>query len=76
MFTNVIKTTINAEVVVKNLMTAVIVLGFVVMILMLVAGTISMITSGITSKEASVCGVIALCAGAMVFCACYYVNMH
>lgn len=68
--------TINSEVVVKNIMTATAVLGTVVMILMLVAGTICIMQNGLTSQEASTCGAIALCAGLMVYFACSYISMH
>lgn len=68
--------TINSEAVVKNIMTATAILGMVVMILMLVAGTISIMQNGWASQEASTCGAIALCAGMMVFFACNYITMH
>lgn len=67
---------INSEVVVKNIMGATAILGSVIMILMLVAGTISIMNHGWTSQEASTCGAIALCAGMLVFFACNYISMH
>mgnify|MGYP004633871221 FL=1 len=77
MFTNAINSiSINTEALVKNIMSATAILGMVVMILMLVAGTISIMNHGWASQEASTCGAIALCAGLMVFFACNYVNMH
>lgn len=68
--------TINSEVIVKNIMSATAVLGIVVMILMLVAGTICIMQNGWSSQEASTCGAIALCAGMIVFFACNYISMH
>ena len=68
--------TINSEVVVKNIMSATAILGIVMMVLMLVAGTICIMQNGLESQEASTCGAIALCAGMIVFFACNYVNMH
>lgn len=77
MLTSIINSmSIDATTVVKNIMTCTIVLGLVVMILMLVAGTISIMQNGWASQEASTCGAIALCAGLMVFFACNYINMH
>lgn len=66
----------NSEVVVRNIMGLVALLGSIVMILMLIAGTISIMNYGWSSQEASTCGTIALCAGMMVFFACYYVQLH
>lgn len=66
----------NYEVVVRNIMGLVALLGSIVMILMLIAGTISIMNYGWSSQEASTCGAIALCAGMMVFFACYYVQLH
>nr|DAY74659.1 MAG TPA: hypothetical protein [Caudoviricetes sp.] len=66
----------NSEVVVRNIMGLVALLGSIVMILMLIAGTISIMNYGWSSQEASTCGAIALCAGMMVFFACYYVQLH
>ena len=77
MFTSVINNVaINTEALVKNIMSATAILGIVVMILMLVAGTICIMQNGWASQEASTCGAIALCAGMIVFFACNYVNMH
>lgn len=67
---------INSEAVVKNIMGATAILGSVIMILMLVAGTISIMQNGWSSNEASTCGAIALCAGMLVFFACNYISMH
>lgn len=67
---------VNSEVVVKNIMGATAILGSVIMILMLVAGTISIMNHGWASQEASTCGAIALCAGMLVFFACNYISMH
>lgn len=66
----------NSEVVVRNIMGLVALLGSIVMILMLIAGTISIMNYGWSSQKASTCGAIALCAGMMVFFACYYVQLH
>lgn len=66
----------NSEVIVRNIMGLVALLGSIVMILMLIAGTISIMNYGWSSQEASTCGAIALCAGMMVFFACYYVQLH
>lgn len=68
--------TINSEAVVKNIMGATAILGSVIMILMLVAGTISIMQHGWASQEASTCGAIALCAGMLMFFACNYISMH
>ena len=77
MFTSIIKmSAINTEAVVKNIMGATAILGSVIMILMLVAGTISIMSHGWASQEASTCGAIALCAGMLVFFACNYISMH
>ncbi len=67
---------INTEALVKNIMGATIVLSLVIMILMLVAGTISIMNHGWASQEASTCGAIALCAGMIFFFGCYYVQLH
>lgn len=67
---------VNTEALVKNIMSATIVLSLVIMILMLVAGTISIMNHGWASQEASVCGAIALCAGMMFFFGCYYIQLH
>ena len=67
---------INSEAFVKNIMSATAILGIVVLILMLVAGTINIMNYGWSSQEASTCGAIALCAGMMVFFACNYISMH
>lgn len=66
----------NSEVIVRNIMGLVALLGSIVMILMLIAGTISIMNYGWSSQEASTCGAIALCAGMMVFFACYYVQLR
>ena len=67
---------INSEVVVKNIMGATAILGSVIMILMLVAGTISIMQHGWSSHEASTCGAIAVCAAMVVYFACNYISMH
>lgn len=67
---------VNSEAFVKNIMGATAILGSVIMILMLVAGTISIMNHGWASQEASTCGAIALCAGMLVFFACNYISMH
>lgn len=67
---------INSEAVVKNIMCATAILGSAIMILMLVAGTISIMQRGWASQETSTCGAIALCAGMLVFFACNYISMH
>lgn len=77
MFTNAINyISINTEALVKNIMSATAILGIVVMILMLVAGTICIMQNGWSSQETSTCGAIALCAGMIVFFACNYISMH
>lgn len=67
---------VNFDVVVRNIMGIVALLGSIVMVLMIVAGTISIMHYGWSSQEASTCGAIALCAGVMVFFSCYYVQLH
>ena len=67
---------INSAALVRNIMGAVAALGAIVMVLMVIAGTISIMNYGWSSQQASVCGAIAVCAGMMVFFACYYVQLH
>lgn len=67
---------IDFDLVVRNIMGIVALLGSIVMVLMIVAGTISIMHYGWSSQEASTCGAIALCAGVMVFFSCYYVQLH
>lgn len=69
-------TTINSEIMVKNIMIATAILGAVTMILMLVAGTVCIMQHGWSSNEASTCGAIALCAGMIMYFACNYISMH
>lgn len=77
MFTSVINSiAINTEALVKNIMSVTAILGFVVMVLMAVAGTICIMQNGWTSQEASTCGAIAICAGLMMYFACNYISMH
>lgn len=68
--------TINGEAVVKNIMGATAILGGIIMILMLVAGTISIMQHGWSSNEASTCGAIAVCAAMIAYFACNYISMH
>lgn len=67
---------VNFDVVVRNIMGVVAAAGMIVMILMVIAGTISIMNYGWSSQEASTCGAIALCAGMMVFFACNYIQLH
>ena len=67
---------INADTMVRNIMGVVAALGAIVMVLMVVAGTISIMNYGWSSQEASTCGAIAVCAGMMMFFACYYIQLH
>lgn len=67
---------VNFDVVVRNIMGIVALLGSIVMVLMIVAGSISIMHYGWSSQEASTCGAIALCAGMMVFFSCYYIQLH
>ena len=67
---------INSEVVVKNIMGATAILGSVIMILMIAAGTICIMQHGFSSNEASTCGAIAVCAALIVYFACNYISMH
>lgn len=67
---------IDYEVVVKNIMGATAIIGFVVMIMMLIASTICTMRDGWTSPESSTCAAIAFCAGLMMYFACNYISMH
>lgn len=67
---------INLDVVVRNIMGIVAAAGMIVMVLMTIAGTISIMNYGWSSQEASTCGAIALCAGMMTFFACNYIQLH
>ena len=67
---------INSEEFVKNIMGATAILGFVVMIMMLIASTICTMRDGWTSSESSTCAAIAFCAGLMMYFACNYISMH
>lgn len=68
--------TINSEEFVKNIMSITAILGFVVMIMMLIASTICTMRDGWTSPESSTCAAIAFCAGLMMYFACNYISMH
>lgn len=76
MLTIINRFAIDFDLVVRNIMGIVALLGSIVMVLMIVAGSISIMHYGWSSQEASVCGAIAVCAGMMVFFACYYVQLH
>ena len=76
MLTTINRFAIDFDLVVRNIMGIVAALGAIVMVLMIVAGTISIMNYGWSSQEASTCGAIAVCAGMMVFFACYYVQLH
>lgn len=67
---------VNSDVLVRNIMGLVALAGSIVMVLMVIAGTISIMNYGWSSQEASTCGAIALCAGMMVFFACNYIQLH
>lgn len=67
---------VNSDVLVRNIMGLVALAGSIIMILMVIAGTISIMNYGWSSQEASTCGAIAVCAGMMVFFACYYIQLH
>lgn len=67
---------VNSDVLVRNIMGLVALAGSIVMVLMIVAGSISIMNYGWSSQEASTCGAIALCAGVMVFFACNYIQLH
>ena len=67
---------VDSEVFVRNIMGVVAALGAIVMVLMAIAGTIAIMNYGWSSQEASTCGAIAVCAGMMVFFACYYIQLH
>lgn len=67
---------VNSDVLVHNIMGLVALAGSIVMVLMIVAGSISIMNYGWSSQEASTCGAIALCAGVMVFFACNYIQLH
>ena len=68
--------TVSSDVLVRNIMGLVALAGSIVMVLMVIAGTISIMNYGWSSQEASTCGAIALCAGMMVFFACNYIQLH
>lgn len=78
MFSSIINniSVIDSEAVVKNIMGATAILGFVVMIMMLIASTICTMRDGWTSPESSTCAAIAFCAGLMMYFACNYISMH
>ena len=76
MLTIINRFAIDFDLVVRNIMGIVAALGAIVMILMVIAGTISIMNYGWSSQQASVCGASAVCAGMMVFFACYYVQLH
>lgn len=67
---------VSSDVLVRNIMGLVALAGSIVMVLMVIAGTISIMNYGWSSQEASTCGAIALCAGMMVFFACNYIQLH
>ena len=67
---------IDSAALVRNIMGVVAALGAIIMVLMVIAGTINIMTYGWSSQEASTCGAIALCAGMMMFFACYYIQLH
>lgn len=67
---------VSSDVLVRNIMGLVALAGSIVMVLMIIAGTISIMNYGWSSQEASTCGAIALCAGMMVFFACNYIQLH
>lgn len=67
---------VSSDVLVRNIMGLVALAGSIVMVLMIVAGSISIMNYGWSSQEASTCGAIALCAGVMVFFACNYIQLH
>ena len=76
MLTIINRFAIDFDLVVRNIMGIVAALGAIVMVLMVIAGTISIMNYGWSSQQASVCGAIAVCAGMMVFFACYYIQLH
>lgn len=76
MLTIINRFAIDFDLVVRNIMGIVAALGAIVMILMVIAGTISIMNYGWSSQEASICGAIGVCAGMMVFFACYYIQLH
>lgn len=76
MLTIINRFAVNCDAIVNNIMGVVALLGSIIMVLMVIAGTISIMNYGWGSQEASTCGAIAVCAGMMVFFACYYVQLH
>ena len=76
MLTIINRFAVDSEVFVRNIMGVVAALGAIVMVLMAIAGTIAIMNYGWSSQEASTCGAIAVCAGMMMFFACYYIQLH
>lgn len=76
MLTIINRFAVNCDAIVNNIMGVVALLGSIIMVLMVIAGTISIMNYGWSSQEASTCGAIAVCVGMMVFFACYYVQLH
>lgn len=76
MLTIISRFAVDSEVFVRNIMGVVAALGAIVMVLMAIAGTVAIMNYGWSSQEASTCGAIAVCAGTMMFFACYYIQLH
>ena len=76
MLTIINRFAVNCDAIVNNIMGVVALLGSIIMVLMVIAGTISIMNYGWGSQEASTCGAIAVCAGMMVFFSCYYIQLH